>query len=302
VSKIDDLASMVHPRDGHPKIFVMLDAYLDESGIHTGAPICVIAGFFGGHGQWKKFERDWKRVLRRFEVPLEEFHAKDLFPKPRGFFLHHWDSSQHQPFLEEIGKTIMHHSKICPLTCGIVVDAFNSYSLQVRQFFTGADMGKDGIPRSKTSGCPNKPYFVPFQRCLMTVCNYTADGTRAHFFFGLDRPFAGYAESLFKRIKLSEGLSWKQKLGDPSFPLAKETPGLQAADFLVNLTYHHMLEVVNSGEPWGKILPSPLLGACINNRRSIADFQILTKAALDDVLEQYQQFIRELNQGTPDPK
>jgi hypothetical protein len=97
-------------------------------------------------------------------------------------------------------------------------------------------MKRDGTPSSSTGGCPGKPYFVPFQRCLMRICDYTKDGTRVHFFFGLDRPFAGYAESLYKRIKLSESLSWKLQLGDPSFPLAKETPALQAADFLVNLT------------------------------------------------------------------
>jgi hypothetical protein len=103
--QIDEFARKVHPRDGHTKIFAMLDAYLDESGIHAESKICVIAGYFGGHGQWKKFERDWKRLLRRFEVPIEEFHTKNLFPKPRGFFLHHWDSSKHQSFLDAIGAT-----------------------------------------------------------------------------------------------------------------------------------------------------------------------------------------------------
>lgn len=46
--KINDLSDLVHPRDGHRKIFAMIDAYLDESGIHDKAAICVIAGYFGG--------------------------------------------------------------------------------------------------------------------------------------------------------------------------------------------------------------------------------------------------------------
>ena len=32
----------------------MIDAYLDESGIHDGADICVVAGYFGGPSQFKK--------------------------------------------------------------------------------------------------------------------------------------------------------------------------------------------------------------------------------------------------------
>src|SRR5271165_431549 len=97
--RIDEFSAMVHPRDGHQKILAMLDAYLDESGIHDGAAICAIAGYFGGRGQWRKFESDWKCLLHNFGVPMGKFHAKDLFPQPRGFFLHHWDSSRHPAFL-----------------------------------------------------------------------------------------------------------------------------------------------------------------------------------------------------------
>src|SRR5208283_2154203 len=108
----------------------MIDAYLDESGIHDGAAICAIAGYFGGRGQWRKFESDWKYLLHTFGVPMERFHAKDLFPKPRGFFLHHWDSSRHPAFLDAIAETIIRHKKIHPVGFGIVIDDFNSYPLQ----------------------------------------------------------------------------------------------------------------------------------------------------------------------------
>jgi hypothetical protein len=35
----------------------MIDAYLDESGIHDGAEVCLIAGYFGGRVQWRKFSK-----------------------------------------------------------------------------------------------------------------------------------------------------------------------------------------------------------------------------------------------------
>ena len=44
----------------------MLQAYLDESGIHEGAHVCIVGGYFGGPGQWSKFGAEWKRVLEDY--------------------------------------------------------------------------------------------------------------------------------------------------------------------------------------------------------------------------------------------
>ena len=55
----------------------MLQGYLDESGIQEGAPLCLIGGFFGGPGQFKKFGKAWQTVLNQYEV--QEFHAKEYW-------------------------------------------------------------------------------------------------------------------------------------------------------------------------------------------------------------------------------
>ena len=75
--KLDELMRLVHPSDGHPEVFAMIDAYLDESGIHAGATVCVIAGYFGGPGQMRKLERSWSRALREFSFEMADFHAKE---------------------------------------------------------------------------------------------------------------------------------------------------------------------------------------------------------------------------------
>jgi Protein of unknown function (Hypoth_ymh) len=64
----------------------MIEAYLDETGIHDGAPFCVIAGFFGGLGQWGRFDSAWRRALSAFDVPLDQFHALDLMRGRKFFF------------------------------------------------------------------------------------------------------------------------------------------------------------------------------------------------------------------------
>jgi hypothetical protein len=277
----------------------MIEGFLDEAGIHDQARVCVIAGYFGGHGKWKKFRADWKAVLRDFGVPMEEFHAKDIFPKPKDFFhpkLGQWGGDI-EPFREAVADVIASHKHIHPVSIGIVVDDFWSFSEDARRYFTGATVRNGELV---TSGCPNKPYFVPFQRCLIQICDRASIGSRADFSFGLDRSFAGYARELFDGMKVSDirsdefpqfRVEWKDRLGVSKYPLAKETPQLQAVDFLACLSYHHMLEcspqVVTA-------LPSPLLSKCISNRRTISDFFFLNKFNLEvclDMKEQLSQLI-----------
>src|ERR1700740_1146165 len=43
----------------------MLTAYLDESGIHSGDHLCVVAGFVGNEAQWTSFAEKWIAALGR---------------------------------------------------------------------------------------------------------------------------------------------------------------------------------------------------------------------------------------------
>jgi hypothetical protein len=283
----------------------MLHAYLDESGIHSGAAVCVIAGYFGGAGQWGKFEVDWRKMLANFNVPMGEFHSKDIFPKAKGFFHPKNWSGDIQAFRWAIAETIAAQTKIHPVSAAIIVDHFNSFSLDERRYMTGATFR---LGKLVNSGCPGKPYFAPFLQILVKICEYAPVGGKAHFFFGLDRQFAGYAIEMFKQIEESDlqspgnigDFAWKQRLGRPATPLAKETPQLQIADVLANLTYNYMLD---AGDKMGELEPSPLLAKCIQNRRSHEDFFFNHKgtmrAALDRAI-QFGQILRELADLSPE--
>src|SRR5258705_1869607 len=58
-------------------LFVILTAYMDESGRHRGATITVMAGYVGYSGAWKKFEKKWGRMLK--DSGLEYFHAVEAY-------------------------------------------------------------------------------------------------------------------------------------------------------------------------------------------------------------------------------
>ncbi len=55
----------------------MLTAYIDDSGTHNGSHNAVMAGYWAGVNQWKRFEQVWNSVLRSESVPY--FHAKDFW-------------------------------------------------------------------------------------------------------------------------------------------------------------------------------------------------------------------------------
>ena len=125
VACIDEFAALVHPRNGHPKLFAMIEAYIDESGIHEGAKVCVVAGYFGGRGQWRRFESEWLRLLKGYDIPLSDFHAKNLVKNTR-----------HATFLRSAGKLIRSFEKLHPIAVGVVVDDFMSLPVKQRMFFT----------------------------------------------------------------------------------------------------------------------------------------------------------------------
>jgi hypothetical protein len=128
------------------------------------------------------------------------------------------------------------------------------------------------------------------RRSRVWICPERGEG---HFFFGLDRPFAEYATALFKQIEATtapqiddprlESNALRERLGTFAFPQAKKTPQLQVADFLVNLTYHH---VIKAGSAIETASPLPLLAKCIKNVKVGAeDFFFINRATLEGSLQ-----------------
>lgn len=260
----------------------MLDAYLDESGIHDGAKVCVIAGYFGCPSKMRKLESDWKRVLDAHKLPMKDFHAKDLVK-----------TNDSYPLLKELARVIGEQKGVFPVTRAILVDDFNSLSLEQREYITGA-MLNPVSGKLVTSGCPSKPYFAPFLDIVKLITDATPVSGKAHFTFGTDKQFHGYAREMFRRITEDAAVdkpysTWqsKERLGDARFPLADETPQLQAADLLVHLTYRVMEDWVACGKGGTRDPRLPeLLKLCCTNSRSDKDHVYQNKLLLQQAITQ----------------
>jgi hypothetical protein len=247
----------------------------------------VIAGYFGGPGQMRRLEAKWKKTLADFNFPMVDFHTKDLIK-----------AQKHHPMLRELSRIVGEQKKIYPVTWAIFVEDFYSFSHEQRRFMTGATLSPSG--KLITSGCPNKPYFVPFQNIIKVVTDATPVGGKAHFNFGLNTQFAEYAVALFEQIvdnpppKDSAISTWKSRdrLGIPLFPLATETAQLQAADMLVHLTYR-MLEDWRTS---GKIGQSPayiyeFLELSLANMRDKRDHVYQDKPLLQQMVNQAKRIV-----------
>jgi len=251
----------------------MIDTYLDESGIHDGAAICVVAGCYSGKGQFRKLEKAWLASLRDYEFPLKDSHATDLLK-----------SRRHQPMVQALAFAIGQQPEVYPVSFGIIVDDFNSFSEKQRRWFTGARL--DEIKGNlRSTGSPNKPYFVPFQECVRAVAEHAPVGGKAGYIVGQ------YALTLFKHIKERAEkpdplTTWKSKdrVGNITALRASETPELQEADLLVHLTYQHMLER-HAANDWN-VQPSGLLAECMRNMRFLDEHTFLNRECLRERLEQ----------------
>jgi hypothetical protein len=113
--KIDEIGELVHPRDGQRKIVNMLVAYLDESGVHGNADLCVVAGYFGGISPWRRFEREWKRILARAEI--KDFHANRFWARSKGKTVgvySGWTEARKREFIADLVEAIA-SSRIYPV-------------------------------------------------------------------------------------------------------------------------------------------------------------------------------------------
>jgi len=174
--------------------------------------------------------------------------------------------------------------KIHPVSVAVVVDDFNSFSEDDRRFLTGASVKLIGDDDAKftSSGSPNRPYYLPFQHCVKQIASYAPVGGEVHFSFGLASSFAGYAVQLMKQIQADPLAPYRDRIGSVSFPPAKDTPPLQAADLLSHLTYLDVQERIATNG-WDKH-PTGLLKMCLANRLMQDDTVYYNKACIEETL------------------
>lgn len=227
---------LTHPLGSVKKTFVMLQAYMDDSGTHDGSSHCLVAGYWGGASEWKRFERAWNKAVA--EEGLEEFHAKEFWPRISGKRLGKyfgWNDDRHQSFADRLLAIIGSH-KIYPFACGVIASEWEKQPVRLRKVYSGLHH----LAAKNDSAI--KSVFLPFQVCIVRAASYCHPGVPMNFIFDEDPKIAGRASQCFLKLK-QEAIEDKdpilRNLGQLVFADSKKSAPLQAADLLAYEMYRY---------------------------------------------------------------
>jgi len=96
---IGKLAEALFNRKTSGAPFVILTAYIDESGTHGPSPLSVMAGYVADPRQWRNYEKRTAKLFRRYRVDV--FHAIDV-KRGDGCFKG-WPVDRKLSFMDEFG-------------------------------------------------------------------------------------------------------------------------------------------------------------------------------------------------------
>ncbi|UYO48530.1 DUF3800 domain-containing protein [Rhodopseudomonas palustris] len=205
-------------------------AYYDESGTHDGSPITVLGGLVGQAEHWAEFEREWKKILAKYNLPY--IRAKQLFHKQGPY--KKWRRKQIDYLNADLMYVIQEHTKHFQVTKTVLTneDYYRSYRA-------------DG-PISKKERLDTR-YGLCLRACLHFL-------PRLHHIAGADDVLnlilesghrnAGDALRIFNDIKSTGQFEWSKSIGSLSFGTKADFPALQAADMISYWFYKTEMEKI----------------------------------------------------------
>jgi hypothetical protein len=91
------------------RCIAVIEAFIDESGTHSDAPLLSVACYFAPHSRWGAFQRDWAPILK--EHGIDCFHAVNR---------HH---DKLRPYL----STIIHRCRLHGVITSVPRSIYNLY-------------------------------------------------------------------------------------------------------------------------------------------------------------------------------
>ena len=268
-----DYAPWDPPKTGAER-FVMIRVYMDDSGTHSGSPYCLIAGYWGGHGQWLKFEREWQKVLTAYNVP--EFHAKIYWArdakKERVGPYKGWSEDRRREVLFSLLNVIGKH-KVYPFAHGVSRSEWNKQSRLERQNYCGSNGRLQA---------PDNPMYMAFTTCILRTIRHCHPGVMMNFVLDSNKnsdPWAAISYGELKSFMSREGRAEARKLGDLTFAFSDRALPLQAADLLAYEAYKYAIWA--NGDHTVQVRPSYMLA--LRNFRSRDDFWLYDARRFADI-------------------
>ena len=254
---------------------MVIKSYMDEAGIERNAPYCTIAGYIGPKEEWDSFERDWQFVLGAYmqDVPEEGryFHALEFYGGDKKF--RHWKRSKRESFENALFETIKDYA-IRLFSSTVNSRIFFSFTEDERRYLTG---GMHNGMKWKKHGAPTKPYFLPFQFCMIQGANFVRDGDKLFPIMSWQEQYKMKAVEVYKIMLNSDPpLKCRAKLADDVvFSNPKKVSALQAADLAVYWFNQYNTWRFQTGERVSRNFPNRAqLVKLLSNVRSSSDLKM----------------------------
>jgi Protein of unknown function (DUF3800) len=284
ISSVPYWGMLVHPKDGHPKVFCVLHAYLDDSGTHDSSPVCVVAGYFGSERHWTTFDAKWRAILDSFGI--EEFHANKFWACVEGANVTEfrgWDDAKCGSLIRSLLNLISESKRIYPVGCLVDMNEWKSLTRDERAFLTGAryDSASGSL---KSPGAANKTYFLPFLTTIADALDHCNWGQLMHFTFDASKSFSAYALDYFQQIKATQMDNFR-KMGEIFFADSKKATPVQAADLLAYEIYRYGIRKLEAGN--ARISPSTAMVYAMENARDRKSIPMYEKFSMGKALERF---------------
>jgi hypothetical protein len=194
-------------------LLAMLTAYFDESGMHSGDHLCVVAGFVGNDAQWCSFAADWIKVIE----PRPNLHLRRL-------------------------KWNRYPERIAPLleSTGLIPERYNLKPVAVGMHWRDYEASMKGQIRPQFAN----PYMLCAESCMSTVLTNIAGSDDVLFIFDRQHVHKGAMNRLRDFVFGVVGVDSRIKGCD--FLPSKATVCLDPADYLA---YMIREEAIDSASP-----------------------------------------------------
>ena len=210
---------------------------MDESGIHGGSKVCIVAGFVALEKCCEVLEYAWRELLKRRHVKV--FNSKE-FAALKGEF-EDWIEHDKEEFVIDALATI---ARAMPESQGRIIGAaiktatFSALSLDQRRWLTGGIIKPGG--KWIQSGAPTKPYFLPFQQCVVDATLASDPNGLTHFVFDRQKDFEPNAKRVFALMNQQHPVV-SSRLGDIVYTSKLRQVLLQLADFVAYESYQFLV-------------------------------------------------------------
>jgi hypothetical protein len=217
------------PLDGIREVFVLLRAYMDDSGTHDGSDYCLIAGYWDSINEWGRFERAWNSVLADFGVL--EFHGKTFWPRPNGKRLGEfkdWNDEHHHQFIDSLLTVIQTH-KIYPFGFGVLTKEWAKVPIHLQRVYSGYHYA------AAINDKRLKAIYLAVSSLFVHLSRYCRRGKSMHFFMDRDRRIASQVLECFSKLQSEarkDDIEQYSQMGSITFADSHESGPLQAADLL----------------------------------------------------------------------